>query len=171
MKKLLIGTLFIGLASLGFSQSSNDVMEEVKLSDVAVTPNQAYLDKVRDGTISYRVFTLEKKASRYTIKESPFYNGSGGLHKIKFAQKIGNILATYDPKGKILSTSERYKNVMLPKAVRNRVYTEYPGWKMEDNAYLVSYHHKKGTKKMYKIQVRKDRLKKNLKIDAEGNLL
>ncbi len=169
MKKFLIGTMIIGLASLGYSQNANRTMNEVRLSDVTITPlNIDYIEKVREGTVSKRVFTLEKKASRYNITESPFFNPRG-LSKINFAQKKGKILATYTGNGKIVSTSERYKDLLLPIAVRNAIYKGHPGWTMYGNAYLISYHHKKGVKKFYKIRIRRDNLTMNLRFDIDGN--
>ncbi len=172
MKKLMIGTLLIGFASLGFSQSSNTGLEEVKLSDVTITPiNLDYIDKVQEDTISEKVFTMERKASRYNIKESPFFNNHAGLFEIKFSKKNGRITAIYDREGKIRSAMERYKNLKLPPAVRNSVYKAHPGWTMVGNAYLVSYHYNNGVKKVYKVKIAKGDLQKKLKIDTEGNLL
>lgn len=169
MKKLIIGIMILGLASLGYAQSATSEMEEVKLSDVTLTPlNTDYLNKMQEGNIADRVFILEKKASRYNVKESPFFNPLG-LSEIYFSQKRGKILATYNSNGKIVSTSERYKDLILPMPVRNAVFKGYPGWTIYGNTYLVSYWQNKGTKKAYKIKIRKDGLKKNLKFDVDGN--
>ncbi len=172
MKKSVIGTLFLGLASLGFSQSSDANFKQVKLSDVTVSPiNLDYIDKVREGAISEKVFTMEKKASRYNIKESPFFNNHEETFEIRFSKKNGRITAIYDRNGKIQSTIERYKDLKLPPAVRNSVYKAYTGWTMVGNAYLVSYHSKLGVKKVYKVRMAKGDLQTNVKIDTEGNLL
>ncbi len=169
MKKLLIGTLFIGLASLGYSQNTNITAEEVKLSDVTITSvNFEYLDKVREGTLSERVFTLEKKASRFNLKESPFFN-PGGLNLFRFTKRNDKIVATYNDDGKILSTQEVYNNILLPPTVREALYLAYPDWNLQKNKYLVSYNHRNGAKKVYKVQIRKDGIKKNLKFDVDGN--
>ena len=67
MKKFLIGTIFLGLASLGYSQSS-DFNKNEKISSIEVIPtDQVYLDKVSDETFSERVYTLERKVSRNTL--------------------------------------------------------------------------------------------------------
>jgi len=169
MKKFLIGIMILGLASLGYSQGSDTAMEEVKLSDVTVTPiNAGYMSEVSGGTISTRVYRLEKEASRYNLKESPFFN-RGGISKIQFSQKNGRITATFNDDGKILSALERYKDLILPAAVRNSVFKQYADWDMKSNVYLVNYHHKKGAKKVYKIQVEKDGKKKKLTYDEDGN--
>lgn len=168
MKKFLIGTMIMGLASLTYSQNSNGDPAEIKLSDVEIGLNLAYLDEVQNGVQSNRVISLERKASRFILKESKFFSPYG-LSKVKFARKKGNILATYDPEGNILSTYERYNNIVLPQLIRNKVYSEYPDWIMLNNTYSVAYDYKKGVRKMYKIQVEKDGLKKKLKFDSEGN--
>lgn len=168
MKKFLIGTMIMGLASLTYSQNSNGDPAEIKLSDVEIGLNLAYLDEVQNGVQSNRVISLERKASRFIVKESKFFSPYG-LSKVKFARKLGNIQATYDPEGNILSTYERYNNIVLPQLIRNKVYSEYPDWIMLNNTYSVAYDYKKGVRKMYKIQVEKDGLKKKLKFDSEGN--
>lgn len=170
MKKAVIGLMMLGMASLAYSQSTNVKIEEVKLSGVEVSPrNEAYIDKVWEGTVAPRVIALEKLASRYNIKESPFYDGESTRFSVKFSEKNGFISAVYDRDGKIVSTHENFKNVALPKAVRNSAYLEYPDWTFEGNAYSVFYDHRKGAKKLYKVQLRKDRIKKNLKYDIVGN--
>lgn len=172
MKKFLIGLMILGLASLGYSQSTKSAMEEVKLSDVEVVPiNAKYLDNVQEGNLSNRVFTLEKKASRYNIKESPFFNIRSEAFEIRFKQNGGRINAVYDRYGKIITAYEWHKDILLPKAVRNAWFKQHPDWNMLKNTYLVSYNHKKGAKKVYKIQIQKDGLKKTLKFDIDGNQL
>lgn len=75
MKKLVFGTIFLGLASLGYSQNSDCGKDAIELTGVEVGPvNHAYLDNLGDGVISPSVFILEKRASRYNVKESPFYS-------------------------------------------------------------------------------------------------
>ncbi len=168
MKKFLIGIMILGLASLGYSQAFDAEMEEVKLSDVTITPmNPDYLDKVGES-LSPWVFTLEKRASRYSIKDSTSFI-PGVINRVRFIQRKGELTATYNYNGKILSTRERYSNLVLPPAVRNAVFSDYPDWNMKKNTYHVSYNHKKGAKKVYKVQIRKDGIKKNLKLDVNGN--
>ena len=168
MKKLFLGMLFLGLANLAYAQNSDGASEEIKLSDVEVTPiNLPYLDKVQEGVRSEWVITLEKKASRYNVKTSPYFGGPLALSKVKFAHRNGSIFATYNPEGKLLHTHERYENIALPNAIRNRVSSEFPEWSMSKNIYSVNYNHKKGAKKLYKIQVEKDGIKKSLKLDSE----
>ncbi len=165
MKKAVFGAMMLGIASLGYSQSTNSKIDEVKMSGVEVAPrNLAYMDKVSEGTISDRVLVLEKKASRYNIKEAPFFNNRSEKFQVAFKQKDGNIFATYDRDGKILTSSEKFKDIALPPVVRNTIYKDNPGWILHSNAYMVSYNHGKDVKKTYKAQIRKGNLKKYLKL-------
>lgn len=170
MKKLLVGMLFLGLANLAYPQNSDCECGEIKLSNVEVSPtNLSYLDKVQEGTSSELVLDLEKKASRYNVKKSPNFAGPHAITEIRFGKPRGSVQAFYNGKGKILYANERFSNILLPEPIRNKVYRIYPGWIMNKNVYSVNYNHRKGAKKMYKIQMEKDGSKRNLKLDSEGN--
>lgn len=171
MKKVLIGTIFLGLASLGYSQSSDCKEHQIKLSNVEVSPtDQIYLDMVRDDTISSKVYTLEKKASRYNIKEHPFFNAdNNGRYRVGFFKGKGKIMATFGQNGKILYAKESYFDFKLPNAVRDSFYEKYPDWAMQSTAYTVHYNGKEA-KKSYKVQIGKDGMKKTLQLDFEGNV-
>jgi hypothetical protein len=172
MKKLLIGIFVLGLTNLAYSQSSNGEVAEVKLSNVVVTPlNIDYLKKVHDKTAPAPVIALESKVARYDIRTSPVFDGNFEAYEVVFSKSKGSIIATYDSNGKIVSTYERYKDLTLPPPIRNSIYKEHPGWAIQSDAYLVSYYDNRGVKKLYKAQIRKDNLTKNLKIDVEGKIL
>lgn len=171
MKKFLIGTIFLGLASLGYSQSSDGNQNEKKLSDVEVNAtDQVYLDIVSDEGISSKIYTLEREASRYNVKEHPLFNtNNNGRYRVGFSKGKGRIEATYGRNGKILYARENYKNLMLPNAVREAVYEKYSDWTVRSTAYTVYYNGKEAEKK-YMVQMEKDGIKKKLKFDFEGNI-
>lgn len=172
MKKFLIGSMFLGLASLGYSQSSDCGKKEIRLSGIELTPmNQTYLAKVSDGAISDKVYSLEKKASHYNIKENSLFDGKPNtVYRIGFYGDGGRILATYDHNGKILYANEKYQNTTLPLPVRNSLYRENPDWVLKETTYKVTYNGKIA-RKMYSVQIGKEGLNKNLKFDMEGNRL
>ena len=172
MKNLLIGLLVIGLANLGYSQNTNSEAKEVKLEDITVyTLNISYLNQVQDETMSVHVKSLEHRASRCDIKNSPKFDGRSESFKVVFNSIKGSIIATYDNNGKILTTKERFRDIKLPEPVRTYVFKKYPKWSLLGNTYLVSYQSDKDAKKIYKVQIGKDNLKKNLKIDFRSNVL
>ncbi len=171
MKKLLIGIYILGLTNLAYSQYLNGGLE-VELEGITVTPlNIDYLHKVKEGTISKKVLNLENMAAEYDITKSPLFNNHIPYYNINFTQPNGQILATYDGRGKLVRSFERFKNIAFPIPVRNSIYRAYPGWTVKGNTYLVSYYHNKDLKKVYRVQLGKDGLKKKLKIDSMGNLM
>lgn len=170
MKKFLIGTIFLGLASLGYSQSS-DCNKNEKLSSIEVSSmDQVYLDKVSDETFSNKVYTLERKASRYNIKEHPSFNAKhNGKYRVSFDMGKSKIVATYDQNGKITHAKESFRNLLAPIAVRESVYDKYPNWTLKNTAYTVNYNGQEA-KKRYMVQMEKNGVKKKLNFDLEGNI-
>jgi hypothetical protein len=171
MKNLVIGLLVMGLANLGYSQQ-NDKVKEVTLETIKVTNiNKSYLNKVQDATMSIHVKSLEDEVSRFDIKESPKFDGRSKPFKTIFKSSKGSIVATYDNKGKVLATTEKFKNVKLPDDVRVSVFKDHPNWVLFSDTYSVLYLRNKDLKKVYKVQIRNGNLKKNLKIDFSRNII
>jgi hypothetical protein len=165
MKKAVIGLLFLGLASLAFSQEPEGKAQEVELEGVTVTsPNFNYLNSVQDKNTPEIVKVLERKAASFDLKESPIYNRIDEAYEVFFSNSKGKIVATYDNDGQILSSFEKFGDVVLPVPVRNTIFADYPDWKVNSNAYAVSYYRHKGVKKTYHFQISKNDKKKNLKL-------
>ena len=170
MKTLITGLLFVGLTTLGFSQTNG--IQQVELSEVYVTPlNLTYLRTVQDEDTPETVKNLENKASRYDITEAPIFDRKFEAYEVIFKDSNGKIVATYDENGKILSSLERFKDILLPEKVRNSVHKNFPDWQLHSDTYLVSYFLDKEVKRVYKVQLRKDGKRKNLKIDVAGNII
>ncbi|RKF04471.1 hypothetical protein C8N26_1142 [Tenacibaculum lutimaris] len=173
MKKLVFGLFLLGLTNLAHSQ--NDVQKNIILEPVTIKPlNLSYLKEVqREDTPEFTV-NLQNEAARYDITEDPIFDKEFEAYEVIFKSKndetSGLITATYDSKGKIMSSIERYKNVLLPKTVRTAINNKYPGWIIYKDVYLVTYRDNSKSKQVFKVQIRKDGEKKNLKLDYEGNI-
>lgn len=174
MKTVIFGLLFLGLANLSFSQSSNEI-EEVQLADVVISPlNLSYLNAVHDENTPKVVKQLESKVAKFDITESPVFDKQFEAYEVIFkdaTNNSGRIIATYNSEGKILKSFEKFNDVTLPSAVRNAIYKEYPGWIIHSDTYLVSYYLNEDIKKVYKLKIKKDDEKKTLKIDVDGKLI
>ena len=165
MKKMMFGLLFLGLASLVHSQEPDKKTREVVLEGVTVTsPNFAYLATVQDNGTPETVKGLERKAASFNLKESPIYNKIDKAFEVFFSNSKGHIVATYDEEGNILSSFEKFGDVVLPLSIRNTVYEAYPDWTVKKNTYVVTYYHNKGAKKTYHFQIMKGEKTKNLKL-------
>ena len=165
MRKFVFGMLFLGLASLVYSQDPETDVRAVELEGVTVTsPNYAYLATIQDENTHETVKGLERKAASFNLKESPIYNKIDKAYEVFFSNSKGRIVATYNEEGKILTTYEKFSDVVVPTSVRNTVFEAYPDWKMNSNTYLVTYYHNNGMKKTYHFQIAKGEETKNLKL-------
>lgn len=174
MKTFLIGLFFLGFTSLSHSQVNEDTrVKEEALSVVTLAPlNLSYLNTVHNKFAPKHVKALENKAARYNISESPLFEiGKFEAYEVIFEQSKSRIIANYDSQGKIISSFERFYDIMLPPDVMAAIYEQYPNWTVHKDVYLVSYYRFRDVKKIYKVQIRKNKLKKNLKIDVEGNMM
>ena len=129
---------------------------------------------VLEENTSPRVKQLELETAKFDIKEARNYDPNFETIQVVFKQSTGKkqpkdiIKATYDKNGKITNASEKFNNIVLPPAVRSSIYKDHIGWDMKKNSYQVSYRPGKEVKKVYKVQLKNGKLKKNLKLDSEG---
>jgi len=171
MKKLAIGLFVLGFTSLSFAQNTKSEVQEIQLKDVVVSnTNLNYLEKVQDKEMSDHVKSLEMQASMFDLKGTPKFDGRKASFKTIFRGRKGYIIATYDRNGKILKTSERYRDIKLPKNMIKSILSQYPNSDFIKVTYTVNYNHQKDVEKTYKIQIMKENLVKNLKISSDGNL-
>ena len=182
MKNVIIGLLLIGLTSLGYAQNMNNKLSEMDLAQLSNfdmdgisslssnSLNSNYLYKVQDESMSVLVRTLEEKASNFNVKKSKKFDGDINPFKVVFKVPNGSIIVTYNNDGEILSSLERFKNIKLPEPVRVSIFKKYPNWSLISNSYLVSYNKDENVKKEYKVQIGKDNLKKQIKVDPFGNI-
>lgn len=172
MKTILKSLIFLGLTSLSYSQSSNEI-KDIKLDKALLTQdkNVSYLKKVENKNSPEIARKLEDDASKFDITKSKTYENTFDTYEVIFKGTNGNIVAAYDDNGKLLNTYEKFENVALPENVKNTVLKEYSDWTIHKTNYLVNYFNGKNSavKKVYQIQIMKGNDKMNLKIDSEGN--
>ncbi|SFR66444.1 nicotinate-nucleotide adenylyltransferase [Maribacter stanieri] len=169
MKKVLLGLLAIGFTGQVFSQ----IIKTEQLSEVTVfATNYKYLsDMNTKEEVSIPVELLQRKVAAFDVKESEFYQDDYDTYQINFFIPEGTILAAYDADGKLVRTAERFKNVNLPKAVRESVYERFPGWTITKDIYLVNYQEAKGANKKYKLKLENGEKVVRVKVDEMGNFL
>ena len=170
MKNLIIGLFVLGLTSLSYSQELYSNADLAELEDRSISyVNSNYMNKVQNVRTSGQIKSLEVLISRYDITKSRKFDGKAKPFKVKFYSPKGSIVATYDSKGKILTSLEKFKDIALPKHVLQSISKAYPKAKILSNTYMVSYSSETGAKMNYKVKIRKGDLRKIMKIDADGN--
>ncbi|MCG2460344.1 hypothetical protein K8352_06260 [Flavobacteriaceae bacterium F89] len=172
MKIAVICVIMLGMTNLVHAQYANMESDTITLSEVEVTPlNFDYRDKVALKNQSDHVAVLERKVSRFDIRESFFYDKYSKIFKVDFISKHGEISATYNREGKILKTDERFEKIVFPPIIQNKIDEEYPNWAVHKDSYSVTYHHENGVKQMYRAQLRKNGRRVNVKYGPSGEKL
>ena len=166
MKKLIISLFVIGLTIQTFGQITTETLPEVEI----VAVNYKYLKDMGSKYAAEPVKFLERKAAAFDLKNSDIYNDEYDEYTVSFYIPEGTILAAYNRDGEIIRTAEKFKDIDLPLDVINSVWREHPGWKIKGDVYLVTYHHKKGVTKKYKLLLEKGDKRMRVKTDELGNI-
>jgi|SRR5690606_32042218 len=173
MRAQLFGLLFLGLTSLTHAQKSIETSVDarsVNLEDVIISTNSKYMNKVYEESSSNVVKNLEQVIASFDITKHRVYNPEikNYIVNFKYSGKT-RMNVTYNSEGLVISSSERYDDILLPHSIRQALVKDYPGWQLHSNSYRVNYDYQNDSRKMYKIEVQKDGEKKKLKIHVEGN--
>ncbi|WP_242086906.1 nicotinate-nucleotide adenylyltransferase [Aestuariivivens sediminis] len=166
MKKLIFGLI-------GFSLSLAIYAQNQQLPAVEITAvNYKYLSTVDTEDTDLTVQKLEEQVAMYDLKSSDLYNDVYDTYTVSFYIPNGAILAAYDKNGEILRTIERFKDVKLPKKVREALGTRYPNWNFEKDVYHVTYFSKGAkVKKQYKVKLTNNDQVIRVKLDETGDFL
>ncbi|TXD80820.1 hypothetical protein ESY87_20040 [Subsaximicrobium wynnwilliamsii] len=111
--------------------------------------------------MSDHVSLLENEAARFNVLGASEFDGRNKPFTTIFRGSKGYIIATYNNNGKLLKTTERYKDIKLPKYIVKSVLSQYPDCHLLKVVYTVDYDHQKEVEKTYKIQIMKDNKKRN----------
>ena len=87
--------------------------------------------------------------------------------QVIFNAENGFLNANYSKKGELTKTSQRFKNIPLPLAVRRDLYNKTKGWTMVKNTYVAYGKADRLDKERYRIKVKKDGKSKIVKIDPK----
>ena len=173
MRTQLIGLLALGLTTLTQAQKSVEAdvdAKSVNLKDVIISANSKYMNHVYEESSSNMIKNLEQVIADFDITKHKAYSPEFSNYIVNFRYSGKTRMnVTYDSDGIVVSSNERYDDILLPHSIRQAVFRDYPGWTMHSNTYLVNYDYDRAIKKLYKIQVRKDGKKENLKVNVEGN--
>lgn len=164
MKKSILIILLIAISNQVYSQI-------IKLPEVTITAvNYKYLNAVDSDDNDLTVQMLEEKVAMFDLKSYEYYNDEYDTHYLTFYIPDGKILAAYDKDGKLIRTIEKFKNVKLPKEVKEAIATRFPNWGMVSDVYKVSFHKNNDVaKKQYKVVLENGDKRMKVKLDEEGN--
>jgi len=156
------------------SYAQDDVLFEAKLKKeempVAIVEN---VSQDFPGLVveEFDAVPLDYVEDDVIVDRSIKSNSDYDTYQVKLEGKNQLLIATYNKAGKLISTVEHGKNVMLPVSVEDAVVKAFPGWDITEDHYKMS--HYKGEKKIdrYKLNIKKGKEMKKVYFDANGNIL
>ena len=158
MKKLMNVLIVLGVTSLGFSQNTNGKIKREKLNDIVITNvNFNYLQ------------LLETEAAMYNVNDESEFDGRNEPFLITFRGSKGFIIAAYDKNGKIIQTTEKYKDIRISKNLAESVLKQFPKSSFLKAYYTVNYDSQKQVEKSYKLKIKQGNIIKNLRINVNDN--
>lgn len=165
--RTLVSILAVGITFLSYSQEPNNQAPLVELDNVVVsTVNANYLAAVQDQNTPQEVALLQKEAAIYDVRTSKEFDSDvkNETFEMVFKNSKGSINAFYDASGGIESAYERFRNILLPRAIQLQLYQSHKDWTMMGNLYASSYEGSDHADRSYKIQLEKGDDKKNVVI-------
>lgn len=166
------------LCLLLFSKTTQLFSQVNKLPEIEITSvNYKYIHSIATEDITeLTVRILEEKAALYDPKDYINYNDDYNIYAVRFSMPDGLIQAIYDENGKIIKTTEKFKNVKLPKTIQNAIAKQFPNWSLVKNVYQVSYYdsdcdNSDLTRKDYKLKLKNGKEVVIVKTDEMGNFL
>jgi len=169
--KFIAGIWFVGLALVA---TTTQTFAQIVLPEIIVrAANYKYLNAMNTDDVAQPVSMIEQYAAAYDIKGTTFYEDDHDNYFISFLIPEGKILAAYDKDGTLLRTVEKYKNVDVPRAVKQAVADKYPKWAITKDVYLVNYQAKDGGvfSKQYKLLLENGDKRLRVKITDTGEFL
>ena len=90
---------------------------------------------------------------------------------VTLENKKGSLVATYNERGALMSVSEKYVNVELPREVINSVYLSYPEWTITKSKFEYSQQNGQILKRAYHLKLKKDNKIQNLLVSSKGEIV
>ena len=159
MKTYLIAFLIIGFT---FTTSAQKKSENLSMT----TTNANYLSKVFAKNNAIKVNKLQNLASQYDIAKSDIYKpNSNDTYDVIFEESNCKIVATYNKNSEIIKSDETFNKIRLPNKLAIKIAKEYPGWKVENKSYHITYSKEEAVTKTFSVTVGNKSNKKKLKFN------
>ncbi|MBZ9630267.1 hypothetical protein LB465_05695 [Salegentibacter sp. LM13S] len=175
MKTLVVILMLVSFSFSSYAQRITE-LEETKIaySPIVLTETDnpdEYRYKVNDG------FAAEFTENPLAFMES-YFDISNFIEEVKdkdynsylvrFSTDKGFLEANYSKDGELNRTRQLFKDVALPRAVRDQLWRQTEGWSMVKNSYKAKGKRNLVDKELYRIKVVKNNKSKIIKIDPKN---
>lgn len=173
MKKINL-LLFLAMSTWSITNAQNELFS-TKLREEGVPPQI-----VQSVAKDFPGLTISEYASipvsiiednLYVYSGDPMMNPDFDTYMVTLESKRGQIRATYDRNGKLISKSENLKDVPLPRVVETTIGKEFPGWVAAKDHMLLTSMKGNKVKSHYRIKLTKDDRQHYVVIGEDGKLI
>ena len=88
-----------------------------------------------------------------------------GSYSVTFRSTKGTLIANFDRQGALKSTSQKFRNIALPRDLREELYRDHKGWAMVRNKYVAKGDAHSVEKQAYHIKLKKGKFTKNIVLE------
>lgn len=91
-----------------------------------------------------------------------------GIHSynVTLTSSRGILQADFNAEGKLVKTSSRFKNILLPKELRHQLYRDHKGWAMVKNVHIARGSMGEINKEFYRVKLQNGKQRKNVTLEA-----
>lgn len=83
-------------------------------------------------------------------------------YSVTFRSTKGTLRAYFDRDGALKSTSQKFRNIVLPRNLQKELYRDHKGWAMVSNKYVAKGDADSVDKQAYHIQLKKGKITRNI---------
>jgi hypothetical protein len=159
------------LNSTSLNSATDLYAEDISSEESDLDENIEYLDEVQSPSTPNAIRKYQVMASLYDVTESYLFDGRNDPFQMVFKTDKGTITTTYNWKGEVLTSEEKFRNVALPTELVRNAMKDYEGWKVIRTNYNVSYEKGRDARKIYTVQITNGKKRKKISLDADGTIL
>lgn len=147
--------------------------QTINLEETHISSTKDYAQALKSIAVPDCAKYLEMKIIDFDFEElADLYDNNEDIYTVNFSVSKGKAIASYDNKGNIVQTFEKYHNVRLPHNVLNAIYTEFPNWNIKEDVYYLNYTRgKESLIQIFKIKLIKDDKIITVKANEKGVIL
>lgn len=170
MKKFLFTAAFISLiGNLCAQQEITFVSLKKEVTTInspkKVLKNVLYLEEFKENNYSSQIEDFHTWIANYDISKNEVYSkNEKSTYNVVFKDGNNMINATFNNKGVIIKSFERYKDIKLPYKFSSQIMKENPGWSYEDIQCEIQYSQGKPKLISYTVKIKKGTQTKSIKI-------
>ena len=151
---------------VGFAPLSSEIVEDG--NSYSFTIRETYQGEFEARPMAFMKENFSMKEFIAVVDKEGKYDG----YQVSFRSDKGALQADFDADGNLLSSSERFKNVVLPRDLQKQLYNDHKGWTMVKNIRVTRGNNGGINKTVYRIKLENGAQKKNVKFhgnDLEGS--